>query len=258
MGSLARLRSDVGALFRATPHPDIILPDGGPSDLTTITITLLGPSSTPYAEGAWKVRLIIPQEYPNSPPKAYFETKIFHPNVAPRTGEVCVDTLKRDWTSSVDLRHVLMVIRCLLIEPNPESALNEEAGKLLLENFEDFERMARIMTSVHALKRSTFSAVSTAAASSASNSSANAKSTTVAKIYSDAPTNPTLIRASSEDITNPCSSFSSSSSSSPKNVLQPLAQQRVPSPLPATTTISPAKPKRTADSKKKKVGIKRL
>lgn len=26
------------------------------------------------------------------------------------------------------LRHVLTVIRCLLIEPNPDSALNDEAG----------------------------------------------------------------------------------------------------------------------------------
>jgi hypothetical protein len=29
------------------------------------------------------------------------------------------------------------VIRCLLIYPNPESALDEEAGKLLLEAYED-------------------------------------------------------------------------------------------------------------------------
>ena len=28
-----------------------------------------------------------------------------------------------------------MVIRCLLIEPYPESALNEEAGKALLEDY---------------------------------------------------------------------------------------------------------------------------
>ena len=29
------------------------------------------------------------------------------------------------------LRDVLLVVRCLLIEPNPDSALNEEAGRLL-------------------------------------------------------------------------------------------------------------------------------
>jgi ubiquitin-conjugating enzyme E2 S len=43
-------------------------------------------------------------------------------------------------------------VRCLLIEPFPESALNEQAGKLLLENYEDFARHARLYTSIHALR----------------------------------------------------------------------------------------------------------
>jgi hypothetical protein len=30
------------------------------------------------------------------------------------------------------VQHILLTIKCLLIVPNPESALNEEAGKLLL------------------------------------------------------------------------------------------------------------------------------
>ena len=51
------------------------------------------------------------------------------------------------------LRHILMIIRCLLIEPFPESALNEEAGKLLLGNYEEYARHARLMTSIHAPSR---------------------------------------------------------------------------------------------------------
>jgi len=43
-------------------------------------------------------------------------------------------------------------IKCLLIVPNPESALNEEAGKLLLERYEDYAKHAQLMTSIHALK----------------------------------------------------------------------------------------------------------
>jgi ubiquitin-conjugating enzyme E2 S len=45
---------------------------------------------------------------------------------------------------------VLQVIRCLLIEPYPESALNEEAGKALLEDYAEYEKYARLMTSLHA------------------------------------------------------------------------------------------------------------
>lgn len=40
---------------------------------------------------------------------------------------------------------LLQVVRCLLIEPFPESALNEQAGKLLLENYDEYARHARLV-----------------------------------------------------------------------------------------------------------------
>ena len=43
-----------------------------------------------------------------------------------------------------------MVIRCLLIEPFPESALNEEAAKLMLEDYEEYFRRAKMFTGIHA------------------------------------------------------------------------------------------------------------
>jgi ubiquitin-conjugating enzyme E2 S len=48
--------------------------------------------------------------------------------------------------------HLVQVVRCLLIEPNPESALNEEAGRLLLEDYKTFFQRALMMTSIHAKK----------------------------------------------------------------------------------------------------------
>ena len=41
-------------------------------------------------------------------------------------------------------------MKCLLIVPNPESALNEEAGKLLLEQYDDYAKRARLYTTIHA------------------------------------------------------------------------------------------------------------
>lgn len=41
-------------------------------------------------------------------------------------------------------------IKCLLIVPNAESALNEEAGKLLLERYDDYSQRAKMMTEIHA------------------------------------------------------------------------------------------------------------
>ncbi|KAK1612758.1 hypothetical protein QYE76_036431 [Lolium multiflorum] len=108
-------------------------------------------AGTPYENGIFRMKLILSRDFPHSPPKGFFTTKIFHPNIA-TSGEICVNTLKKDWNPSLGLRHVLLVVRCLLIEPFPESALNEQAGKLLLENYEDFARHARLYTSIHALR----------------------------------------------------------------------------------------------------------
>lgn len=81
----------------------------------------------------------------------YFMTKIFHPNVAVPSGEICVNTLKKDWNpSSWSLTHIFEVVKCLLIVPFPESSLNEEAGREFMESYDEFFNNARLYTSVHA------------------------------------------------------------------------------------------------------------
>jgi len=81
----------------------------------------------------------------------YFLTKIFHPNVAVPSGEICVNTLKKDWNpSNWSLSHIFEVIKCLLIVPFPESSLNEEAGRQFMESYDDFFRNAKVYTQVHA------------------------------------------------------------------------------------------------------------
>ena len=79
----------------------------------------------------------------------WFATKIFHPNVS-GAGEICVNTLKKDWKSEYGIGHILVTVKCLLIYPNPDSALDEEAGKLLQENYESYCARAKLITSVHA------------------------------------------------------------------------------------------------------------
>ena len=79
----------------------------------------------------------------------WMATKIFHPNVS-SAGEICVNTLKKDWQSSYGIGHILVTVKCLLIYPNPESALDEEAGKALLEDYDSYCARAKLITSVHA------------------------------------------------------------------------------------------------------------
>ncbi|KAF9991320.1 hypothetical protein BGZ75_000074 [Mortierella antarctica] len=117
--------------------------------ITDIQAWIQGPEGTPYAGGCFRLRIQLSPDFPNSPPKCYFMTKIFHPNVS-KQGDVCVSTLKKDWKKELGLRHILLVVKCLLIVPNPESALNEEAGRQLLERYDDYAKHARLMTSIHA------------------------------------------------------------------------------------------------------------
>jgi ubiquitin-conjugating enzyme E2 S len=119
------------------------------ADVTDIHAAIDGPESTPYAGGHFRVKLVLSKNFPAEPPKGFFLTKIFHPNVA-KNGEICVNTLKKDWKADYGLKHILLTIKCLLIVPNPESALNEEAGKMLLEQYDDYFSRAKMFTEIHA------------------------------------------------------------------------------------------------------------
>uniref|UniRef100_A0A8C7X0Q9 Ubiquitin-conjugating enzyme E2S n=1 Tax=Oryzias sinensis TaxID=183150 RepID=A0A8C7X0Q9_9TELE len=92
---------------------------------------------TPFAGGIFRMRLVLGKDFPAVPPKGYFLTKIFHPNVGHK-GEICCDVCGPSTFFSLSRQ----TIKCLLIHPNPESALNEEAGRLLLEDYAEYESRA--------------------------------------------------------------------------------------------------------------------
>lgn len=136
-------------------------------NITDVQADIAGPTGTPYEGGTFRMKLCLGADFPLVPPKGFFLTKIFHPNVSP-SGEICVNVLKKDWNADMGLRHVLLVIRCLLIEPFPESALNEEAGKLLLDNYEEYARHAKLMTTIHAMSQKRSTPLTASGANSAS------------------------------------------------------------------------------------------
>ncbi|KAJ3340734.1 ubiquitin-conjugating enzyme E2 S [Gonapodya sp. JEL0774] len=147
---LRTLLKDISVL-RADPPEGIhlVVDDANVAD---IQAWIDGPVGTPYEAGAYLVRLLLSPDHPISPPKGFFLTKIFHPNVGPG-GEICVDTLKREWKKGTSVGEVLVTIKCLLIAPNPDSALNQEAGKLLLEEYDRFAQRARVFAEVYGGKR---------------------------------------------------------------------------------------------------------
>eukprot|EP00604_Paraphysomonas_vestita_P000642 CAMPEP_0174825002 /NCGR_PEP_ID=MMETSP1107-20130205/40729_1 /TAXON_ID=36770 /ORGANISM="Paraphysomonas vestita, Strain GFlagA" /LENGTH=226 /DNA_ID=CAMNT_0016055493 /DNA_START=94 /DNA_END=774 /DNA_ORIENTATION=- len=148
---VSRLLSEIRELVRNPPDGIEYVDNEDGDTVSEIHAIISGPEETPYFGGKFRMKLVLSQDFPASPPKGYFLTRIYHPNVA-LNGDICVNTLKRDWNSEVTLKHVLQVIRCLLIVPFPESSLNDEAGKLFMDSYEEFARRARIMTQVHAIR----------------------------------------------------------------------------------------------------------
>ncbi|XP_070581174.1 ubiquitin-conjugating enzyme E2 S-like [Ptychodera flava] len=146
--TIRQVAKEISELSSDPPEGIKIYPNE--EDITDIQATIEGPAGTPYAGGLFRLKLVLGKGFPSVPPKGFFLTKIFHPNVA-SNGEICVNTLKKDWKPELGVKHILLTIKCLLIYPNPESALNEEAGKLLLEQYDDYSVRAKMMTEIHAI-----------------------------------------------------------------------------------------------------------
>ncbi|CAG8488786.1 13640_t:CDS:2 [Ambispora leptoticha] len=207
-------------------------------DICDIQAWILGPECTPYEKGCFKVKLMLNADFPAVPPKCYFITKIFHPNVS-RNGEVCVNTLKKDWQKDLGVKHILLTVKCLLIVPNAESALNEEAGKLLLENYDDYAKHARLLTGIHASTIApVFLAPPNPSSSSSSDtaSSTNATNTNATTITSMTATT-TVTTATAVSSTTP----TPSTSSNPKKTADDSKELEVTKPedVSTHTQVSP-------------------
>ena len=134
--------------------PEYVTPVINNEDPLDIQMDLEGPKATPYEGGIFRVKLLIPNGFPNTAPKGVFITKIFHPNISEK-GEICVNALKKDWNPRQwSLYNLFEVIKCLLIVPFPQSALNEEAGKIFMENYDEYFKIAKMFTKIYAMKNS--------------------------------------------------------------------------------------------------------
>ncbi|KAJ1639592.1 ubiquitin-conjugating enzyme E2 [Pavlovales sp. CCMP2436] len=113
---------------------------------------LQGPPGTPYEGGRFELKIVCTSTYPLTPPKVHFVTKVFHPNVLFKTGEICLDILKEDaWTPAWTLQSVCRAVTALLSSPEADSPLNCDAGNLIRNGDQrGFSSMARMYTQLHA------------------------------------------------------------------------------------------------------------
>ncbi|KAF6137820.1 hypothetical protein GIB67_025247 [Kingdonia uniflora] len=118
------------------------------------TALIKGPSETPYEGGVFQLAFAVPEQYPLQPPNVRFLTKIFHPNVHFKSGEICLDILKNAWSPAWTLQSVCRAIIALMAHPEPDSPLNCDSGNLLRSgDVRGFHSMARMYTRLAAMPK---------------------------------------------------------------------------------------------------------
>mmetsp|Transcript_21804 Transcript_21804/g.45437 ORF Transcript_21804/g.45437 Transcript_21804/m.45437 type:complete len:168 (+) Transcript_21804:245-748(+) len=147
-----RLLREYQALLKS-PSPSLHLLPSTPSNLLSWSALLPGPPDSPYSGYVFSLSLTCPSTYPLQPPVIKFVTPIFHPNIHLKTGEICLDVLKDNWSPAWSLSSSLRAISALLTDPVPDSPLNCDAGNMIREKDElAYNTTARYFAEIHARK----------------------------------------------------------------------------------------------------------
>mmetsp|Transcript_18210 Transcript_18210/g.21026 ORF Transcript_18210/g.21026 Transcript_18210/m.21026 type:complete len:169 (+) Transcript_18210:98-604(+) len=132
LAAVKRLRKELQHLERGGEEDDnVYLRPTCEDSIFRWTALLQGPEETPYEGGVFQLKIECGSDYPMAPPKVHFLTKIFHPNVHFRTGEVCLDILQKEWSPAWGLVSACRAVLALLSDADATSPLNCDAGNMV-------------------------------------------------------------------------------------------------------------------------------
>lgn len=130
----------------------VVKDDQGNDDISRWDVFFLGSKESEYEGYKLHARINFPPKYPNEPPKFYFKTPLWHPNVY-TDGRVCISILhtaeeamfneeEKDctWTAVQTVRTVVISILSLLNDPNINSPANVDAAKQFRDDPDGFKK----------------------------------------------------------------------------------------------------------------------
>jgi ubiquitin-conjugating enzyme E2 D/E len=90
------------------------------------------------------VQIALKREYPYAGGiEVVWLTPIFHPNIHPGDGKVCIQLLN-EWSESQSVASLVKALRQLLVQPNPYNALDKEAADFFADRADEVNRVLGI------------------------------------------------------------------------------------------------------------------
>lgn len=137
----SRLLRELDKMNKTPPTGICVTPRD--DSLKVLEVNILGPENSPYKNGLFNLEITISDNYPFYPPSIKFSTKIYHPNID-EEGRICMDLIKTppkgQWRPTIGIEGLLIAIRMLLQNPNPDDPLMPEIAEEFKYNRKEFDR----------------------------------------------------------------------------------------------------------------------
>jgi ubiquitin-protein ligase len=132
--NLRRLKNEIKYLQQQQDHENMFTIKMVDDNTYHWDVCIFGPKDSLYEGAKFKLDVRLPNDYPFSPPHVKFITNIEHLNI--NSGDICLDILKKDhWSTSQNIKSVIISIISLLNEPNPQDPFNANLAELYRKDY---------------------------------------------------------------------------------------------------------------------------